>query len=86
MNFVEIEHVGGATKFEHHVVRDVDQCRNRTLTTALKTLLHPLRRFGLGVQTTNDATRKTSAQIRRSNLYRHNLIMIHCDWLEGWHR
>ncbi len=70
VDLVEVEHVRWTAQLQHHIVGNIDQGRDRTLTAALQALLHPMRRRSLGVQTTDHATGETAAQIRRRNLDR----------------
>ena len=51
-------------EFEHDVIGDVDECRNRTDGAALKATLHPFRGRRLGVDALEDATEIQRASIR----------------------
>eukprot|EP01022_Parablepharisma_sp_SALTPOND_P031134 TRINITY_DN785_c0_g5_i1.p2 TRINITY_DN785_c0_g5~~TRINITY_DN785_c0_g5_i1.p2 ORF type:complete len:1059 (-),score=367.39 TRINITY_DN785_c0_g5_i1:4151-7327(-) len=83
VDLVEIEHVRGTTQFQHHIVGDVHQRRDRALAAALQALLHPLRRGCLGIEATNDAASETAAQVGRGNTHRQLLVQVGRDRLEG---
>ena len=67
MDLCQVEHVAGTAQFQHDIVGNVDQGRQRTLAAALEALLHPVRRGGTGVQAADDAARETAAQVRRAD-------------------
>src|SRR5690606_26631450 len=68
LNAAYVEHVGRATQLEHHVIRNIDQRRNRTLPRPLELTLHPGWRFGTGIDPADYATGKATAQIGRLDL------------------
>src|SRR5690606_14238857 len=70
LNATDIEHVGGTSQFEHHVVRDVDECRNGPLSGALELFLHPVGRGRLGIDATDHPAREAPAEVGRLDLHR----------------
>ena len=65
LNLVEVVEVRRTAEFEHHVVGDVDERRDRALTGALEAFLHPRGRFGAGVDVADDARSEAAAEIGR---------------------
>ena len=82
MDLRQIEHMRWPAQFQHHVIGDVDQRRNRPLSTALETLLHPARCRRTGIEVADDATGKTAAQVRRADRGRQDLVARHGNRLE----
>ena len=68
VDFVEIEDVRRSAVLEHHVVGDVDQCRDAALTATCQAIDHPCRRLGLRVHVAYDATRESATQIMGLNV------------------
>ena len=64
----------GATQFEHHIIRDIDQCGDAALARALEPALHPLGRGRTGVDAADDAPRETAAQIGRVDARRQLVV------------
>ena len=63
-DLVGIENVRGPTEFQHDVVGDIHQRRDRALAGAFQARLHPVRRRGTGVDTFDQAAGKSAAQVR----------------------
>jgi len=70
IQLLDVVEVRRAAELEHHVVRDVDQSRHRTLTGALKARLHPFRGLRLRVEVPDHAAREAAAEVGRLNLDR----------------
>src|SRR6185295_3237030 len=58
------------SQFEHHVICHIDQSRNWTLPGPLEPSFHPLRRRGIFIDVTDDASCEAATTVRRRNLYR----------------
>ena len=82
VNLVQVENMGRATEFEHHVVGDVHQRSDAALTTACQTFHHPLRCRGLGIDVAQHAPGEAAAQIGGADFDRHAVLIAHGHFRE----
>ena len=73
-----------ATDFEHDVIRDVDQRRNRALPRALEPLTHPVRCCHAGIDPANHPPAEAPAQIGRLDRHRQAVLNLRLDRREAW--
>src|SRR5690606_18125799 len=66
----EVEHGGGAPALQHHVVGDVDQGRDRTLTGALEPRPQPGGWPGAGIPAANNPPGEAATRIGAFDVYR----------------
>ena len=79
---IEVKEVSRTAELEEHVIRNIDESRNRTLTAALKPLRHPFRRLRLGVQPRDHAARITGAKVRGLNLHGMSRVSRHSGFMD----